>query len=213
MSVPLRSPALAEATQEVNAIDVLEVIETHLPSTNQPLPPPRAPSASASSIAPVGLDLMPSRAMDEEINPTMEIRLPRPRRNLGGIVVAAVSACTLLLVAAGLARVGHASDEASPSSAASRAPFVNAAVTTASPEPTVSPTVPAAQAITNQAPDLPSTGTVLIGRSSAGHVQLDGRNLAASSAIVSCGTHQIRIGHGKPHSIDVPCGGEITVTR
>jgi hypothetical protein len=44
-------------------------------------------------------------------------------------------------------------------------------------------------------------------------VWLDGKKLSSSSALVSCGTHQVKVGRHKTHSIDVPCGGEIAVAK
>jgi hypothetical protein len=59
-----------------------------------------------------------------------------------------------------------------------------------------------------------STGTVRLDRpATAGRAWLDGKKLSSSSALVTCGTHQIKVGRGRTHSIDVPCGGEIGVSR
>jgi hypothetical protein len=44
-------------------------------------------------------------------------------------------------------------------------------------------------------------------------VWLDGKKLSSGSSLVSCGTHQIKVGLRRAHSIDVPCGGEIGVTK
>ena len=189
----------------MQAVDVLEVLEARMPRRpDPPLPAMRRVSTSASSIAPVGLDLAPNRPMDEEINPTMEIRLPLPRRRLGGVVVATVASCTLILVAAALARVGHADYEPSTGTAAV-APQPTAP-RAAAPTPVPAPLPPTpAPALTAVATDTPSTGTIRIARPSAVcQVLLDWRKITASSAIVSCGTHQIRLGSARPHSIDVP---------
>jgi hypothetical protein len=46
-----------------------------------------------------------------------------------------------------------------------------------------------------------------------GRVWLDGKKLTSSSAVVSCGTHQIKVGARKGHSVDVPCNGEVAVSK
>jgi hypothetical protein len=59
-----------------------------------------------------------------------------------------------------------------------------------------------------------STGTVKLVRPAvAGRVWLDGKKLTSPTALVSCGTHQIKVGFKARHSIDVPCGGEIAVSK
>jgi len=209
-----RGGVSAEWTQELQAADVLEVLE----------PGARPRARSSSSIAPVGLDLAPTRAVDGEISPTMEIRLPRRRRRLGAVVAATVAGCGLILVAAGIARVVHAGGE--PTSTASASTTVGAAVATtaakpASPSPaTTPPAAPARPSARNEAvaatpsPDTPTTGTLRLERPARpGHVWLDGRKLSSSSALVTCGTHRIKIGRHRTHTVDVPCGGEIALSR
>jgi hypothetical protein len=199
----------AEATQQLQAMDVLEVIDA--PAVGE-VGFRKATPSSSSSIAPVGLDLMARRPKrEEDPNPTVQIRIPARQRRLGNIVVGALAGCAVILVAAGIVRVVHASD-ASPSA------------TTASTTPTADPTV-ASTATATTPPDTatapappppvaPSTGTVRLDRpATAGHVWLDGKKLSAPSATVSCGTHQIRVGRGRVHSVDVPCGGEVGVSR
>jgi hypothetical protein len=96
--------------------------------------------------------------------------------------------------------VGSVAATASAPPAAATAPV--AAVAT-KPSPAAAAAAP---------PDPASAGTVRLGRSTlVGHVWLDGKKLSAPSVLVSCGTHQVKVGHGRKHSIDVPCGGEISV--
>jgi len=222
MNIPKRKGnAPVEATQELQALDVLEIVET-LKSTPRPAPGTgvsRTTATSNSSIAPVGLDLMPQRAAaDEEANPTMEIRLPAPRRRrLGGIVIGAIAGCALILVAAGIARVGHASSSPSTASAGTGTIATTVSGTTATPAAVVGTPAATTPAATGPAPtslDVSSTGTVRLDRpATAGHVWLDGKKLSATSALVSCGTHQIKVGRGRTHSVDVPCGAEIGVSK
>lgn len=223
MNAPVRKPVVpVEATQELQAVDVLEVLGTKgLPSAGAT----RRPLGSQSSIAPVGLDLAVSgrAGAEEEDRGTSGHVLPPPRRRFKGLVIGVVSGCALILVAAGVARVVHASDE--PSSTA----HASAPSTLAPAQPAAAPATPPAAtgatppAAPSHAPagiaaastsDGTSTGTVRIDRpAKPGHVWLDGKKLTSPSALVSCGTHRIKIGHSRTHSIDVPCGGEIGVSR
>jgi len=221
MNSPARKPiAPPEATQELQALDVVEIVQTPI------APSVRDPAGSNSSIAPVGLEIRPQKAAaaDEEANPTMEIRLPVPRRRLGAVVVGTLSACALILVAAGVARVVHAS---SGDPAAASVPPTNAAVAAATAPASLATAAAASPATAGRAPAAPpsttspstsgsggSTGTIRLDRPALpGHVWLDGKKLSSGSAMVSCGTHQIKVGFRRTHSIDVPCGGEIGVTR
>jgi hypothetical protein len=45
------------------------------------------------------------------------------------------------------------------------------------------------------------------------HVWLDGKKLVTPSALVSCGAHQIKVGHGHARSIQIPCGGELVISH
>ncbi|HTQ48369.1 MAG TPA: hypothetical protein VMI75_36685 [Polyangiaceae bacterium] len=216
MNAPVRKPVVpAEATQELQAADVLEVLGT---KGLAPAGAARRPLGSQSSIAPVGLDLaVPDDAGDDDDyrGATGKVLLAPPRKRFKGLVVSIVSCCALILVAAGVARVVHASDEPSSASRASapapltttRAPSPAATAPTSAPAPAPSPVAAAA-------PDANSTGTVRLDKpAKSGHVWLDGQKLTSASALVSCGTHRIKVGHGRTHSVDVPCGGEIGVSR
>ncbi len=180
-----------------------------------PARPPRVSFASQPSIAPVGLDLARARsaaAVDEEANATLQIRVPARRRALGKIVVGALGACALILVAAGIARMSHASSAPTAGAVPSAAPAPSATAPQATPRaPAVAPaTAPVAAIDLNPS----STGTIrLDAPARPGHVWMDGKKIAGTSLVVSCGTHQIKVGYGRKHSIDVPCGGEIRVAR
>jgi len=189
-----------------------------------PVPPvsPPSRSQSSSSIAPVGLHL-------EESVSTLQLRLPLRRRLLRRVVFAAVSGCALILVAAGVTRVVHASSEpdrvarASASlvpSGASRAVAASPqGTTTAAPnEPGMPVTVPssstAASGGTGTAQPAPMAGTLHLERNLTPRwVLLDGKKLSSRTEVVACGSHQIKVGHSKAHPIDIPCGGDLTVSR
>jgi hypothetical protein len=213
---PRKANVPAEATQELQALDVLEIVETMKASGARA----RKPASSNSSIAPVGLDLAADAGgADDEVYPTAGHILPLKRRRLRGIVIGALGGCALILVAAGIARVSHASGQAEPPAAATTgaaAPIPTTADTSppAMPTPTSASPAPATPAATATQTGSSSTGTVRIDRpATPGRVWLDGKKLSSSSAMVSCGTHQVKVGLRRAHSIDVPCGGEIGVSR
>jgi hypothetical protein len=187
------------------------------------VPPVSPPSQSSSSIALVGLEEL------VESMSTLQLRLPLRRRALRRVVIAAVSACALILVAAGVTRVVHASSEpdrvvravvAAPvPSIASRAAGATPA---AAPEATgtseaASAGGAAAAAATSgglTAQSAPMAGTLHLERNVTPRwVLLDGKKLSSRNEVVACGSHQIKVGHNKARSIDIPCGGELTVSR
>ena len=214
---PRKANVPAEATQELQALDVLEIVETMKASGARA----RKPASSNSSIAPVGLDLAADAGGgDDEVYPTAGHILPLKRRRLRGIVIGALGGCALILVAAGIARVSHASGQAEPTTAATAGAAAPTTTTTADtspptmPAPTSASPAPGTPAATATQTGSSSTGTVRIDRpATPGRVWLDGKKLSSSSAMVSCGTHQVKVGLRRAHSIDVPCGGEIGVSR
>jgi len=179
---------------------------------------------------------------DEETSrlsqPTGSIRVPE-RRRLGGIVIAAVAGCGLILVAAVIARVSHASGR---ETAAAAAAVQATAATDVAP---AAPVAPAGQTgvAAAQAPSLPAsapgtatgagptataasgaaaiqaegpiTGTLRFDRPALGRVWLDGKRIASKSVLVTCGAHQLKVGssRGKARSVQVPCGGELVVSK
>jgi hypothetical protein len=199
----------ADATQELQAADVLEVIDTRAPASvlieeDEIQVIPRRPSGSISSIAPVALSGGAAAAPSLDLGVTRKTRLRERRRRLSRVVVGAVAACALILVAAVVARVAQSADSVQPSSAVAAATNVALA---SPPVAAPAPVVPA--------PEKPSTGMIRLARPAApGHVWVDGQKLASPSALVGCGPHQIKVGpHGKTRSVDVPCGGEVRLTR
>jgi hypothetical protein len=142
---------------------------------------------------------------------TGSLRIPMRRRRLRGIVFATLAMCSLILIAAVISRVGHASNEAAalPAFPTSIIPSVVA--------PSASATVVAAPDTARPAPTPtaePSTGTVRIDRPAVpGRVWLDGKKLTVPSTSVSCGAHQVKIGRGHARSVQIPCGGEFVISR
>jgi hypothetical protein len=215
MTAPTRRPVvLAEATQELQAADVVGVLGTVESGgvSTAGVALPRKSLNSQSSIAPVGLDLAHGADTGEDddiLDAPVATALPARRRRLGKIVVGAVATCAVILIAAGVARIGHASGEPSASASTSSSD-VPAATPIAPAPPAAAPATVGAAAPSDPA----SAGTVRLARPTmAGHVWLDVKKISATSVLVTCGTHQLKIGHGRKHSIDVPCGGEIAVGK
>lgn len=141
---------------------------------------------------------------------TGRIWLPPParRRRLTRVVVATVGACGLILIAAGIVHLARAKDASAFAATTDTSASIPAAVpvTPVATAPVVAPAPPPAE---------PQSGTVSLQRpATAGHVWLDGQKLNAASATVPCGKHQVKIGaHGRVHAVDVPCGGEVHISR
>jgi hypothetical protein len=173
--------------------------------------PVARPPTPRRSTPPIGLlrpvDVPPIQPLPGEVAHTDR------RERLQRIVVGTLGGCGLILIAAAGAQVARAS--ASTGSSQPVAVLTRAADPTAAVQP-VPPAAPAA-APPEPAPvvDAPSIGTLrLHAPALPGHVWLDGAKIAASSAVVACGKHELRVGaKGRPHDIDVPCGGEFRVTR
>jgi hypothetical protein len=177
--------------------------------------------ASPASIAPVGLEMAAEGDGSEEApdprkeraQQTGSIRLPLKRRHLGGIVVAAVAGCGLILVAAVIARVSHASNQPTPPAALSA--VLSTATNDFKPMLPPSPPRATAPASTPAPSDAATTGTVRLQHpATAGRVWIDGKKLTSTSALVNCGAHQIKVGAwGRARSVQIPCGGEIVVSK
>jgi hypothetical protein len=209
-----------EATQALSALDVIEV--EPVAGDDDSVPGVRASVTSSPSMAPVGLDLRPEQGLDEETDSTMPVRLPIRRSRLRGIVIGALGTSLVILLAAAIERVGGGAHQVGPlGQGAHAAPpstaTVPAATAAASPPPAPDRATAAAAAqpaVANPRGDTASTGTVRVAApSAAGHVWLDGKKLSSPSMVVSCGTHQIKVGARKAHSIDVPCNGEVAVSK
>jgi hypothetical protein len=132
-------------------------------------------------------------------------QFPERRRRLMRLVGATVGGCTLILVAAGVARLLHP-----PASQSVMAPITIAENPQAPPPPmaTVAPAPPPPV-------PAPTTGTLHIGKPAVpGYVWLDGKKLSLSDETVTCGKHKVKVGRwGHSHAVDIPCGGDLKVTR
>jgi hypothetical protein len=209
MNVPKRQGhALPIAESELQSLDALEIVEarTHgMGSAAGHL------DASSSSIAPVGLELMAHRLGNEPAAVLIPAAPRRGHRRRVGLIIGTVAGCALVLLAAGIARVGHAS------STPSLAPAPETEVAPPLPAPQTANVTPAPGSDGTSAsttPDRSSTGTVRLARGLSPHrVLFDGKKLSSATGLVSCGTHQIRVNGGRAHSVDVPCGGEIEVSK
>jgi hypothetical protein len=224
----------AERTQEVRAIDILEEtpiegevsVEVDLGSMavapvgpgysgDTPKPPGGAPSLS-----PIAVAINPGRRPPADS--TYQIQLPRPpRRRLGPVVAGAMglSVCILLLAtirarsAEAPARAGSQPAETSGSPGGHPLTPGPQAARTWDPAPaTIAGAKPARDWVpAPAAPEaVPTSGTVT---SRGGALFVDGSRMSAKSAVVACGHHQLRVGRGKSHDADVPCGATLVVDR
>jgi hypothetical protein len=130
---------------------------------------------------------------------------PARRRKLKRIVIGTLAACSAILLAAGIAHVVRPSNDTSAYAA------TNSVTAPVAPPPVAAPPVAAPAPVA----DVPQTGTLSLQRPAApGKVWLDGQKISAASATVTCGKHQLKVGaRGKAHAIDIPCGGELKITR
>jgi hypothetical protein len=119
-----------------------------------------------------------------------------------------VAACAVILVAAGVAHMLRPNQDA--------AAFAATGAASAAPPPAL-PTVSPPAATTAPSPpvsDAPQTGTLhLLHPAAPGKVWLDGQKITVASATVSCGDHQLKVGRAKAHTVTVPCGGDLKVSR
>jgi hypothetical protein len=159
------------------------------------------------------------------VGATAQIRLSTRRRELRRVVIAALSACVLILVAAGVVRVVHASSEPDRSARtpavappANANPVATQPIAAQSPSPATSSgasalaTTPAAGG--SDGLNVPTAGTLRLERNvTPRFVLLDGKKLTTHNEVVSCGPHTIKVGHARPRAIDVPCGGELRISR
>jgi hypothetical protein len=197
-----------DATQEIDASDVLEVT-----------PVARAEARSYPSLMRVGVDIDVTR-YDE----TCQIRLAARRRELSRYVIGAVAVSCAILVASFVKREASASSSppaamaqtpARPATSAP-APVRAAAAMPNIPPPPVAIPAPPPPVV---APPLPSTEQAGSGSirftppAKAGWIWLDGKRLSGTSAFVSCGTHQVKVGYSAKHAVVVPCGGELVLSR
>ena len=126
-----------------------------------------------------------------------------PRTSLVRYVVGALAVSGAILVAAAT-RTFFAQPEEPQLQAAAAAPQP------VEPRPTSAPAIP-------PPPSTPSitTGTLRVDPAVQGQrVMVDGVLLSVPAAIIQCGPHEVAVGQsGHARTIDVPCGGEVTVYR
>ncbi|HEY5243329.1 MAG TPA: hypothetical protein VIJ22_17735 [Polyangiaceae bacterium] len=121
-----------------------------------------------------------------------------PRRRLGWLVVAAIGGALAVLL---LAVVQSPTPPTVQASAAA---------------PSVRPAGPSSPVVAATTPTPASTvGTLRLDETVEGQrVFVDGVALSAPAALLHCGPHEVAMGSvGRTRTIDVPCGGEVTVFR
>jgi hypothetical protein len=79
---------------------------------------------------------------------------------------------------------------------------------TAEPLPRVPPATPWT-AVVPAATDS-SWGTISAGAGAA-PLLIDGARITGPTAVVACGRHEVRAGRGRSRTVDIPCGGNVTI--
>jgi len=127
-----------------------------------------------------------------------------PRTNLARYVFGALAVSGAILVSAAT-RTFFAQPEPPPVRAAAAAPQAPEARPTSA--PAIPPPPPSSPSIT--------TGTLRVDPAVQGQrVMVDGVLLSVPAALIQCGPHDVAVGaSGHSRSIEVPCGGEVTVYR
>jgi hypothetical protein len=194
--------------------------DSHRPGL--PPPPQTLPGLSPrTSVAPVGLEMTDDgevyggeQSTASQI--TASIRVPLRRRRLAGIVIGAIAGCGLILVAAVIAKASHGKSVGAEGQGhegsggvVAPAPLTDREGLPTTPSPANAASPPPVVA------EVPVTGTVRLQRPAVpGRVWLDGKKLSSPSALVGCGTHQIKISaRGRTRTVEVPCGGEIVISK
>jgi len=153
-----------------------------------------------------------ARPAHEVADQTGALPLIVRRRRFDGVVIATVAGCALILVAAAISRVSHASSaEQSPARAPSSAAADEPSAASQPAPPSHEPQATAAPEPAEQ----PTKGTVRLDRPSlAGRVWIDGKKVTSTTAAVTCGAHQVKVGaSARARSLQVPCGGELVISR
>jgi hypothetical protein len=229
------------ATEKARPGDEIE-IDVAFEDPPEAAPPiaPRAAEASVTSLRPVGIEVSQRAETSGELPAALPSSPRAPRRRLTWVVYGCVGG-SLLLLAAGGARFArkHAPGLRPPQSLPAAAAQGPASIASPTGAPAVTRpntdvtyewanTFPGVEAAPREAPKgagaaasqasvdtPPATGTLVLRRPALpANVWLDGARLRAASTRVPCGTHEIRVGaRGHSREIDVPCGGELTVSR
>ena len=175
----------------------------------------RVPGTSTQEIRPGDvLEVFDPNRRHESLAPssydTSDFRVPRT--NLVRYVVGVLAIAGVILVVAATrtffgseSGAGESSRSAAAGTAAAVAPRAPEARPTS--EPVIPPPPPSSPAIT--------TGTLRVDPAVQGQrVMVDGVLLSVPAALIQCGPHEVAVGaSGRARTIEVPCGGEVTVYR
>jgi hypothetical protein len=182
----LRVPQ-GSSTLELRPDDVIEIVD---------------PNRKPTSLAPVGYDTA----------------YVLPRRKLGRWVVLAMGVAIAVLAIAAVQGISRPESAAEHTSAAKPvAAAANAADTATLPPADTATLAPAAAAPLPAITPSPAatTGTLRVDTSAEGQrIFVDGIALSATAALLRCGPHDVAVGSaGRTRTIEVPCGGEVTLYR
>jgi hypothetical protein len=203
---------VAERTQEIRAVDILEEVPAARVSEDIPVDvddePVQERRPGASSIAPLAIEVERPVLRPVRVTPTLieaassasfVARIGPPRRLR--LIVEVTMAASLLILAAGALRAHFSPTDGD----ATPIVLVDESGRSTAGAP------PAAVDVKNipLASTAPTTGT--IARTTSAKLSVDGVPISGVSAMVPCGPHLIKVGSEKPRKVDVPCGGTLSV--
>lgn len=193
---------------------------TAIPS---PTPTPTTrPLPRALPVSPLVLGTPDAMSTSREIEAPAVLR-ERPRRGpvFATATAAAIAIGVVLGVALGLRERAKVAESERALSAAAASAARASAPPRAVPLPSTPPAPPAAPvaSVASVAPAGPraTTGRLLTEATETGHrIFVDGRLAGGGGAplVVPCGRHDVRVGSaGRLRAVDVPCGGDVAVSR
>lgn len=231
-----------DASDVLESIDVVDVLLPKTPKSWEhiELPPvtsafvPPAPYGTAIDYEDdayyAGVEHVSTNAvtfnLSEELEPEHALEPALERRSLGWIVATVLAAAAALVIGAVVAEHFPASVDASTRASAvappAPSPSVPAHATAATTPNAASATssmgsmsvnaLPSAAVPTVDVKSLPPAKVGAIVGTTRHPFFVDGTRATATTAVVACGKHQVRIGTSrKTHLVDVPCGGQIAV--
>ena len=201
----------ANATQEIRANDILEVVDV---------------ARGPESVAPLAFDVVPPEGWaahwgaraprDEGARGLSTAQIVLPKRRLGWVVVSAMIAAATILAAAAVRFAwrsgidgGDATATVAPTTPTQVPPMPRAlpTTTTATDAAKASGAVPLVDIAT--LPVARTTGTIVAPPRS--RLFVDGALVHGASSVVKCGKHSVKLGAARARRVEVPCGGELSV--
>ena len=198
----------ANATQEIRANDILEVVEV---------------ARGPESVAPLAFDVVPAEGWaahwnaprDEDARGLSTAQIVLPKRRLGWLVASAMIAAATVLAAAAVRLAWRSGLDGGDATVAVAPMTPTQVASTPRATPTTNATDAAKAKSTVPLVDISSlpvaatTGTIVAPPRS--RLVVDGALVRGASSVVKCGKHSVKLGAAKAQRVDVPCGSELSV--